>query len=244
MYGIKEKPAFVSFSDPVFNPAPPDPYARWTPQIKGVTAPPIAVTHAERSPKVQDEYPPTPKSGPMLSPLPSPPPAYRILGLHTIPLPESPPESSQSIEIPPPTPMHRSPRRTAASTPMRESFDLPPVPTPSPRSASFQHSTDTNPAPTPRASLASLSAPQKSLPRLMVVTTSFESNLPDELSLRTGETLRLIREYDDEWCLVQRVGRYTADKGVVPRFCLSERPRVVKDYVRFSNSIFNTVRRK
>ena len=78
----------------------------------------------------------------------------------------------------------------------------------------------------------------------MVVTTSFESNLPDELSLRTGETLRLIREYDDEWCLVQRVGRYTADKGVVPRFCLSERPRVVKDYVRFSNSIFNTVRRK
>jgi hypothetical protein len=78
----------------------------------------------------------------------------------------------------------------------------------------------------------------------MIVTTSFESTLPDELSLRAGETLRLIREFDDEWCLVQRVGRHTAEKGVVPRFCLSERPRVVRDYVRFSNSIFNTVHRK
>ncbi len=77
----------------------------------------------------------------------------------------------------------------------------------------------------------------------MVVTTSFESTLPDELSVRTGETLRLIREFDDEWCLVQRVGRLAAEKGVIPRFCLSERQRMVKDYVRLSNSIFNTVRR-
>lgn len=252
MYGIKEKPAFVSFGDttdddsprksPVLGPAPSDPYARWNPLIKGVAVPPIAVTHPERSPKVQDEFPPTPKSGPLVPPLPSPPPVYRILGLDTIPLPESPQES-EPTDIPPPTPMHRSSRRTA-SAPLRESFDLPPVLTPSPRSASFQHITDTIPAPTSRSSLTSLSS-RKSLPRLMIVTTSFDSTRHDELSLRTGETLRLIREFDDEWCLVQRVGRHnTTDRGVVPRFCLSERPRVVKDYVRFSNSIFNTVRRK
>ena len=253
MYGIKEKPAFVSFADtaddvsprksPVLIPTPADPLARWKPQIRGVTVPPVAVTHAERSPKVQDEFPPTPKSGPIVSPLPSPPPAYRILGLHTIPLPEFPPEGSE-IDVPPPTPMHRSPRRTA-STPVRESFDLPPVPTPSPRSASFQHHiTDTAPASAPRASLASLSGRKSALPRLMIVTTSFESTRHDELSLRTGETMRLIREFDDEWCLVQPVGRHTAERGVVPRLCLSERPRVVKDYVRFSNSILSTVRRK
>jgi Variant SH3 domain len=63
----------------------------------------------------------------------------------------------------------------------------------------------------------------------MIVTTSFDSTLPDELSMRAGETLRLIREFDDEWCLAQHVGLLTAEKGVVLRFCLSERPRVVKD---------------
>ena len=254
MYGIKEKPAFVSFSDttdddpspksPVLNPAPADPSTRWKPQIRGVTlrsgitVPPIAVTHLSRSP---NEFPPTPKSGPSVSPLPSPPPAYRILGLHTIPLP-APPQESEYAEIPPPTPMRSSPGRTA-STSVRESFDLPPVPSLSPRSASFQCIADTTPVLTPRASLASLPAP-KSLPRLMVVTTSFKSTRHDELELRTGETMRLIREFDDEWCLVQRVGRPSSEKGVVPRFCLSERTRVVKNHVRLSNSIFNSVHRK
>ena len=230
------------------NPAPSDPSARWRPQIRGVTlpsgvtVPPIAVTHPERSPKVQDEFSPTPKSGPSVSPLPSPPLAHRVVGLYPIPLPSFPQES-EPADIPPPTPMHRSPRRTA-STLVRESFDLPPIPTPSPRSASFQYTTDTTPAPTARASLTTLSVSSKSLPRLMVVTTSFESTRHDELGLRTGETLRLIREFDDEWCLVQRVGRSNAEKGVVPRFCLSERPRAIKNYVRLSNSILSNVRRK
>jgi hypothetical protein len=260
MYGIKEKPAFVSFADAtdgdsprrtrrsvVLNPAPSDPSVNWKPQIRGVTlrpgvtVPPIAVTHPERSPKVQDEFPPTPNSGPSVSPLLSPPPAYRVLGLYNIPLPSSPQES-QTVDVPPPTPMHKSPRRTY-STPVRESFDLPPGPSPSPRSASFQYIADATPASTPRGSLGSLSG-SKSLPRLMVVTTAFEATLHDEIELRTGETLRLIREFDDEWCLVQRVGRHTAEKGVVPRFCLSERPRVIKNHVGLSNSIFHNVRRK
>jgi SH3 domain-containing protein len=256
-YGINEKPAFVSFADAteddsprksgLLEPAPYDPYARWKPLIRsvtlpsGVTVPPVAVTHPERSLKVHDELPPTPNSGLSLSPLASPPPAYRILGLHTIPIPDPPPESEYA-SIPPPTPMRRSPGRTI-STPVRESFDLPPVPSPSPRSASFKAITDIHAAPTPhRARLASLGS-SKSLPRLMAVTTSFDPARHDELRLRAGDTLRLIREFDDEWCLVQRVGLPNAEKGVVPRFCLSERPRL-KDYVRFSNSIFHSVRRR
>jgi hypothetical protein len=252
MYGYAEKPAFVYFTDSdsedVDSPRKiallaSDPSSPWKPQIKtvtlpnGVTVPPVAIIHPERSPKLYDELPPTPKSGPSVSPLPSPPPAYRILGLHTIPIP-SPPLEQDPFYVPPPTPMHRSPGR-AVSTLVRESFDLPPVP--SPRSASFHHNADTPPA--PRAGLSIVTAP-KSLPRVVVVTTSFRPTLPDELGLRTGETLRLIKEFDDEWCLVQRVGRPTAEKGVVPRFCLTERPRLIKNCARFSNSILDGVRRK
>src|SRR6266850_2099943 len=236
-YRSSEKPAFVSFADldvidgsrkPVLAPSiASDPYARWVPQIRsvtlpsGVTVPPVAITAPERSPKLKDECPPTPNSGPSMSPLSSPPPAYRILGLHTIPIPPTPPESTP-VDIPPPTPMHRSPA-TTASTPVRESFDLPPVP--SPRSESFQSIASMPSA--PRTGLATVFAP-KSLPPLMLVTSSFRPSRPDELSLSVGETLRLIKEFEDEWCLVQRVGRPDAEKGVVPRFCLEERPRIIK----------------
>jgi len=51
--------------------------------------------------------------------------------------------------------------------------------------------------------------------------------MEDELSLSVGETVRLLEEYEDDWCLVQRVGRIDAEKGVAPRFCLSERLEVV-----------------
>jgi hypothetical protein len=251
MHGTAEKPAFITLTDSKNVDGPhkislpvSDPSTRWEPQIKsvtlpsGVTVPPIAVTAPERSPKVHDELLPTPKSGPALSPLPSPPPAYRILGLHTIPIPSSPPDPDPFC-VPPPTPMHKSPGKTV-STPVRESLDLSPIP--SPRSASFYPNAVTPPA-APQAGLPTTTAP-KSLPRLMAVATSFQPTRPDELSLRTGETLRLIREFDDEWCLVQRVGHSAAEKGVVPRFCLTERPRLIKSCVRFSNSILNGVRRK
>jgi hypothetical protein len=78
----------------------------------------------------------------------------------------------------------------------------------------------------------------------MVVATSFQPTRPDELGLRAGETLHLIKEFDDEWCLVQRIGRSNAKRGVVPRFCLSERPRAITNCGRISNSIFNGVRHK
>jgi hypothetical protein len=252
-YRSSEKSAFVSFADldvvdgfrkPASAPSiASDPYARWVPQIRsvtlpsGVTVPPVAITAPQRSPKLKDECPPTPNSGPSVSPLSSPPPAYRILGLHTIPVPPYPPESAP-IDIPPPTPMHKSPATTAA-TPVRESFDLPPVP--SPRSESFQSISSTPSA--PRTGLATVFAP-KSLPPLMLVTSSFRPSRPDELSLRIGETLRLIKEFEDEWCLVQRVGRPDAEKGVVPRFCLEERPRIIKSRATVLGLTVNSVRRK
>ena len=248
-YGTSEKANFVSLVDSRDVDEPRKPVLRppvssnlWVPQIRsvtlpsGVTVPPAAVTAPERSPKTQDELPPTPNSGPSVSPLPSPPPAYRALGLHTVPVPSSPPESALP-DIPPPTPINWG--TLTAPTPVRESFDLPPVP--SPRSASFHSIASTSSA--PRTGLVSAST-LKSLPQLMLVTTSFEPTLDDELRLRTGETLRLIKDFEDEWCLVQRVGRPDAEKGVVPRFCLTERPRIIKDHATMPNLTFNGVRHK
>lgn len=64
----------------------------------------------------------------------------------------------------------------------------------------------------------------RALPRLMVVACTFVPSLPDELQIRIGEPLRMLEEYEDEWCLVQRVGKLDADRGVIPRFCLQEVP--------------------
>lgn len=255
MLGAAEKSAFVPLTDSKDVDCPgkislsSDPFAGWKPQIKsvtlpsGITVPPVAITAPERSPTAQEEYPPTPNSGLELSPLPTPPPAYRILALHTIPLP-SPPAESEPPYVPPPTPMHRS-SGGGVSTPVRKSFDLPPAPASpslSPRSASFNHMADSPSS--SRAGVATATGPPKPLPRLMVVTTSFQPALQDEIGLRSGETLRLLKEFDDEWCLVQRVCRPNAEKGVVPRLCLSERPRMIQNCARISNSIFNGARLK
>jgi len=79
----------------------------------------------------------------------------------------------------------------------------------------------------------------------MLVTTDFKPSRPDELGLRVGETLRLVKEFEDEWCLVQRVGPPDAEKGVVPQSCLAERPRIIKSHARtLSGLTFNGVRRK
>jgi hypothetical protein len=78
----------------------------------------------------------------------------------------------------------------------------------------------------------------------MQVTSSFEPSRSDELSLRVGETLRLIKEFEDEWCLVQRVGPPDAEKGVVPSCCLVERPHIIKNRATFSGLAFNGSRRR
>jgi len=66
----------------------------------------------------------------------------------------------------------------------------------------------------------------------MTVAHPFEPSMDDELSIGLGETVRLLEEYEDEWCLVQRVGRIDAMKGVVPRFCLMERAEVIPSHPR------------
>ncbi|KAF8798305.1 hypothetical protein BYT27DRAFT_6901800 [Phlegmacium glaucopus] len=59
--------------------------------------------------------------------------------------------------------------------------------------------------------------------RLMNVVGLFTPNLPDELHIKIGETVRIIKEYKDGWCYVEFLGRRDAPKGVVPLVCLQER---------------------
>jgi hypothetical protein len=65
------------------------------------------------------------------------------------------------------------------------------------------------------------------LPRLMVVANTFVPNLDDELSVKIGDTVRLLEEFKDGWCTVQYVGKVDAARGAVPRICLQERKSVV-----------------
>jgi len=60
----------------------------------------------------------------------------------------------------------------------------------------------------------------------MTVNALYVPSLSDELPIRMGETIRMIEEYEDKWCLVQRVGR-TDERGVIPRFCLIERQEII-----------------
>jgi len=74
----------------------------------------------------------------------------------------------------------------------------------------------------------------------MTVAVLYVPSLSDELPIRLGDTIRMIEEYEDKWCLVQRVDRMD-ERGVVPRFCLIERqeiiPRIGK---RISSGLFQT----
>lgn len=69
--------------------------------------------------------------------------------------------------------------------------------------------------------------PSTKLPRLVIVDSSFTVSLHDELEIREGETLRLLEEYEDDWCLVERLDPESAKRGVVPRFCVVDKPNVV-----------------
>ncbi|CCM04949.1 uncharacterized protein FIBRA_07146 [Fibroporia radiculosa] len=95
---------------------------------------------------------------------------------------------------------------------------------PSPRSASFGSNSPWNKAAPLTAKTPSKSRlSMKPLPRTMVVESTFEPSLADELVIKVGEQLRMLEEYEDEWCLAQHItGSPDAPKGVVPRFCLRE----------------------
>lgn len=54
------------------------------------------------------------------------------------------------------------------------------------------------------------------------VQMDFTPSMDDELSLRSGQLIRLAHEYDDGWALCVRLDR--PQQGVAPRSCLSARP--------------------
>ncbi|KAF9652884.1 hypothetical protein BDM02DRAFT_3108515 [Thelephora ganbajun] len=110
---------------------------------------------------------------------------------------------------------------------------------PSPlRSASFNPNTKTQSFSSRISSRMSMGA--KKLPRLMTVAVLYVPSLSDELPIKLGETIRMIEVYEDEWCLVQRVGR-TDERGVVPRFCLVERQEIIpRTGKRLSSGLFQT----
>lgn len=191
----------------------------------------------------------------------TPPPIYR-----TLPPPPPPPESSlPSMPPQPPTPptsmtKHKHKRSMSRSTITHISippttFDIPPIPSSrDPDSADRRDSLTATPNTTARdshgrrqpstPSLSELLAPELQLPRLMIVATTFTPARDDEILVKVGETLRLLEEYGDGWCSVQRVGRQDAEKGVMPRFCLKERPKVLSPPRLISTFSFHGARQK
>ena len=55
-----------------------------------------------------------------------------------------------------------------------------------------------------------------------LVKCTFIPTLPDELSITTGETVRIVAEYDDGWSLCAKAG---GEQGMVPIECLDLRAR-------------------
>lgn len=159
--------------------------------------------------------------------LASPPPSYfasngfpETQSPRTIPIPPSPPTLASHPPTPPTPPANRKTKTSFSSL-----SEEPPLPTPSPRADSFA----AQDLVLPRQSVDTFSDDSglQKLPRLMTVATTFTPSLDDELAIKLGDTIRMVEEYRDGWCLVQRVGRIDAPKGVVPRFCLQERRGVV-----------------
>ena len=61
----------------------------------------------------------------------------------------------------------------------------------------------------------------------MNVVSDFAPLMPDDLAIRAGDTLRLLEEYENSWCLVQRLGMEDGEQGFVPSRCLIDRPDVI-----------------
>jgi len=54
------------------------------------------------------------------------------------------------------------------------------------------------------------------------VQLDFKPSMDDELSLKAGQLVRMLHEYDDGWALCIRLDR--SQQGVAPRTCLSAKP--------------------
>jgi len=63
---------------------------------------------------------------------------------------------------------------------------------------------------------------QPGYPKLVIVKRTFPVCLPDELTVKEGERLRVLLDFKDGWALCQRTSRRNPQKGAVPRCCLLE----------------------
>ncbi|GJJ12374.1 hypothetical protein Clacol_006615 [Clathrus columnatus] len=122
-------------------------------------------------------------------------------------------------EIPPNLPTLKIDTSHLSSSPQGQTYS----PSPSPRTAASK---------SPTALSDTTGKPY----RMVIVDSTFPTSLPDELQIRPGEHLYLIEEYEDEWCLVQRVA--SKERGVVPRLCILEKERTpsakIRNVFRFS----------
>ena len=173
----------------------------------------------------------------------SPPPAYDAAsagGSFVIPVPTDLPH--EQMQATPKSPATRIPR-AKPKTIVPKSLVIPtmdePLPVKSPaRSESFAPKELVIPNPPASTSSTVQSAPLTNSPRrdsgsdnlrprLVNVIAPYTPTLPDELSIKVGDTIRLIQEYRDGWGFAQYVGKADAPKGVVPLVCLEERKRMV-----------------
>lgn len=218
---------------------PSDPQVGWAPQIRTHYGVPVVAKPAMSDKpsfgslraweKSSSEY--------SLKGQQTPPPSYYIANggesasPRTFNIPPPPPQPTAVPPLPP------TPRTPPASSQMKSHFSIVSVPDPdanalmSPaRSESFAARDIAFPT-SNRDSVESTGSDgerdNQKLPRLMSVSATFTPTLDDELSVKIGDTVRMLEEYQDGWCLAQRVGRHDAPRGVCPRFCLQERKVIV-----------------
>ncbi|KAL6300183.1 hypothetical protein BKA93DRAFT_541326 [Sparassis latifolia] len=138
--------------------------------------------------------------------MPSPPPTYQVSG------------NATSGQVPPPISIPITARPPGIDTLSKEhSHSQSPI-VPTPRTASFGPEGKSRPS-TMSSKISNGLQPPADLPRIVTVLNTFVPSLSDELSIRLGETLRMLEEYEDGWCLVQRISA-PDEKGVIPQFCV------------------------
>lgn len=174
----------------------------WAPQItnyRGIQMTPKQLQNIKSSPKKYAKW----EKSLQLSRERSPPPYSCEPSM--VPLPPTPPETPKRSPPTPPTP------------PATKSRALLPL-----------GNTPSGPLPSPSRSTSFVSQMQKSSeslsnqkPHLMKVVNVFTPSRDDEIPITIGETVRLVEEYQDGWCFIQTKDSRT---GVVPRFCLVDRP--------------------
>jgi hypothetical protein len=208
---------------------PSDEHVGWVPQIKAYSAAPIqapqpAVVVKSKTKEAQFAVVTLTEDDMELAR--TPPPVYmpstpnlkqKNLARDILPMPTSPSMEFEAVPLPSPPPANH---RASSLEPQKHHHS-------SAMSSPKSPIVETTKSEIEAKLEAATAAKNKKLPRLMNVITTFAPTLDDELLVKVGETIRLVDEYNDGWCLVQRVGKVDAPKGVVPRFCLEERRGIV-----------------